>query len=157
MEFTQQITIAVPPGRVWEFLWDIERMARCIPGCREAKVVEAHKRYEAVVAERIGPFKVSFPLQIDVFEADAPRRLRATATGKDAGLGSSLKMTLDLQLTAAGAGATALDLRTDITVLGKLAALGHSMIKRKADEVTGQFASALRAALEQVSSDAPTV
>jgi len=153
MEFTQQITVPVPPARVWAFLWDVERVAACIPGCREARTVEPHRRYEAVVAERVGPFKVSFPLQIEVLEADAPRRLRAAATGKDAALGSSLKMTLDLQLSASDGGTT-LALHTDVAVLGKLAALGHSMITRKADEVTAQFAAALRAALVQVSTDA---
>lgn len=147
MEFIRQVTVPVPPERVWDFLWDIERVAACIPGARDARTIEPHKRYEAVVGERIGPFKVTFPLQIDVLEAEAPKRLRASAAGKDNSLGSSLKMLLDLTLSDAPGGGTVLDLRTDVTVLGKLAALGHSMIKRKADDVTTQFAASLRTAL----------
>lgn len=157
MEFQQEFTVPVPTHRVWDFLWDVQRVAACIPGCREARVIEPHKRYEAIIAERIGPFKVTFPLQIEVLEADAPRRLRAAATGKDNALGTSLKMVMDLQLADAGADATTLALHMDVTVLGKLAALGHSMITRKADEVTTKFAEALRKALVEVPSDAPTI
>jgi carbon monoxide dehydrogenase subunit G len=152
MEFTQQVVVAVPPQRVWEFLWDIERLAACIPGARDARAIEVHKRYEVVVGERVGPFKVTFPLQIDVLEADAPRRLRASAIGKDAGLSSSLKMMLDLTLTEGAAGGTVMDLHADVTVLGKLAVLGHSMIKRKADDVVTQFAASLRTALAAMAS-----
>lgn len=157
MEFRQDFTVPVPAPRVWAFLWDVQQVAACIPGCREARIIEPHKHYEAVIAERIGPFKVTFPLQIEVLEADEPRRLRVAATGKDNALGTSLKMLMDLQLVDAGNGATQLAIRMDVTVLGKLASLGHSMIMRKADGVTTEFAAALRKALVEVPSNAPTL
>lgn len=157
MEFHKEFTVPVPASRVWEFLWDVQRVAACIPGCREARVIEPHKRYEAIIAERIGPFKVTFPLQIEVLEADPPRRLRAAGTGTDNALGTNLKMVMDLQLAEPGPSGTTLALHMDITVLGKLAALGHSMITRKAAEVTTRFAESLRQALVEVPSDAPTI
>jgi carbon monoxide dehydrogenase subunit G len=148
VEFTQRIAVAATPEKVWALLWDITRMASCIPGCQEAKEVERHKRYTAVVAERVGPFKVTFPLEIEVQEAVDGKRLRAVATGKDPAIGSSMKMALDLSIDTEG-GQTVLDIKTDVGILGKLGALGHSMIKRKADDTMGKFAAALKAEVEK--------
>jgi carbon monoxide dehydrogenase subunit G len=156
MEFTQEIAVAVAPDRAWAFLWDIEKMARCIPGCQSAREIEAHKRYEAVVAERVGPFKVQFPLAIEVVESQPPTRLVAVANGKDNSMGSSVKMRLDLTISADG-GRTVLRISADVNIVGKLAALGHSMVKRKADEVMTQFARSLRTELEGLAGDAAAV
>ena len=98
MEFVQRIAVAATPAKVWALLWDITRMATCIPGCQDAREIEAHKRYSAVVGERVGPFKVTFPLEIEVLEAVDGQRLRAAATGKDPAIGSSMKMALDLSI-----------------------------------------------------------
>ncbi len=156
MEFDKQVAISAPPVQVWAFLWDVERMARCIPGCRSARTVEPEKRYEAVVGERVGPFKVQFPLDIEVVEAQAPVRLRAKATGRDTSVGSSLQMRLDLDIGQAE-GQTVLRLRTEVTILGKLASLGHGMITRKADEIMEKFAQALRREIEGLAANAATV
>ena len=102
----------------------------------------------ALVGERVGPFKVTFPLDIEILEAVEGRRLRAAATGKDPAIGSSMKMGLDLSIDEDG-GQTVLDIKTDVSILGKLGALGHSMIKRKADEMMGKFAQALKVEVEK--------
>jgi hypothetical protein len=148
MEFTQRIAVAATPAKVWALLWDIKRMASCIPGCQDAKEVEPHKRYTAVVGERVGPFKVTFPLDIEILEAVEGQRLRAAATGKDPAIGSSMKMGLDLSIVEED-GRTVLDIKTDVGILGKLGSLGHSMIKRKADDMMGKFAQALKAEVER--------
>lgn len=156
MEFTREISTAASPEQVWALLWDVERLARCIPGCQSARAITPHVRYEATVAERVGPFRVTFPLDIEVLEAQAPTRLRAKATGRDASVGSSLQMQLDLAIEPAD-GRTVLRLRADVSVLGKLAALGGGMIRRKAEEVMDRFAQALRRELDGDRADAPTV
>jgi carbon monoxide dehydrogenase subunit G len=147
VRFEQAITVAATPERVWAFLWDVDRVARCLPGCREARAVVPHERYEAVVGERVGPFKVQFPLAIQVLEAEAPRRLRAEATGRDAAMGSSLRVTLDLSVDAQGTGSRLL-IASEVDILGKLAALGQGVIQHKADGIMRQFAEAMRRELE---------
>jgi len=147
MKFEKEISVSVSPELVWAFLWDVERVARCLPGCREVRTVVPHERYEAVVSERVGPFKVQFPLEIQVLEAEEPRRLKAVASGRDASVGSSLKVTLDLRLEGGGAGSR-LVIVSEANVLGKLGTLGHSIIQHKADGIMTQFAQAVRQELE---------
>ena len=133
---------------MWDFLWDVPRLAACIPGAKDVRVVEEKKRYTALVGERVGPFRVEFPLEIEVLEARAPERLRARAGGKDGKMDGIVKVELDLSLTEAGSGTT-LGLLADISILGKLGTLGHSVIVRKGNEIVDRFAAALQAELEK--------
>ena len=147
MTVDREVAIAAPPQRVWDFLWDVPRVAACIPGATDVQTVEEGKRYTAVVGDRVGPFRVKFPLQIDVLEVQPPARLRARAGGRDAAVDGIVKVDLDVSLTAAGGGTT-LRLLADINVLGKLGTLGHSVIVRKGTDIVDRFAAAVRAQLE---------
>lgn len=146
MRFEKEIVVARSPDAVWQFLWDVERVARCLPGCREARAIVPHERYAAVVGERIGPFSVTFPLEIQILEVEEGRRLRAQAAGRDSAMGSSLRATLDLTVDPRGDGSV-LQVVSDAAVLGRLGTLGQGMIQRKADQIMEQFAAAIREAL----------
>lgn len=147
MRVEREIRIGASRETVWGFLWDIPRLAACVPGAREVRTVEAGKRYAAVVTEKVGPFKVQFPLDIEVVEVEPPARLRARAGGRDAAVDGLVKVDLDVVLAPTDGG-TALRLTAEITVLGKLGTLGHGVIVRKGAEIVDRFAAALRAQLE---------
>lgn len=148
MRFEKEVAIQAPREKVWAFLWDVEQLVSCVPGCSEARTVEEKKRYAARVREKIGPFKAEFPLDIQILEVDKPRRLTARASGKDSAVASSVKADLSVDLADTGAG-TDLRVTADVSVLGKLGTMGHGLIKRRADEIIGQFADAIRQRLER--------
>ncbi len=149
MRFEEEVAINAPRRDVWAFLWNVEQLVSCVPGCREARTVEEKKRYTARVGEKIGPIKVDFPLEIEVLEMDEPRRLVARAAGKDPTVGSSIKIDLSVDLAEAEMGGTGLHVAADVTILGKLGTLGHGPIKRRATEIVSQFADAIRQRLER--------
>ena len=70
MQFQKEVEIAAPREKVWNFIWDVDRFIACVPGCKEAKTLEAGKRYSAIMVEKVGPFKVEFPTTIEVLERD---------------------------------------------------------------------------------------
>ena len=148
MRFEQRIEVKVDVSKVWEFLWDVERLARCLPGCQEAREIEPHQKYEVVVEERIGPFKARFEMDVSVVEMDKERRVRLLAVGKDKKLGASTRTELDVQLEALPSGGTALEIVAEIQVVGRIASLGQVPIKRKAQDVIQRFAKAIQAELE---------
>jgi carbon monoxide dehydrogenase subunit G len=147
MRVEREITIDAPRQVVWNFLWDVPRLAACIPGAREVSTIEEGRRYAAVVGEKVGPFKVEVPLAIEVLEVQAPERLRARAGGRDAAVDGLVKVELEVALSPAELG-TNLKLAADINVLGKLGTLGHSVIVRKGTDIVDRFAAAVRAQLE---------
>ncbi len=147
MNFENSIEIGVPRDTAWDFLWDVDRLIACVPGCEEASTVEAGKRYKAKMVARVGPFKVTFPIEIEVLENEPKDRIKARATGSDNKIGSHLKVDLDVSLEDRGE-ATQVSVVASVDILGKLATLGHSIIKRKADNDMVKFAEAVKKELE---------
>ena len=148
MRFEQRIEVKLDVPKVWEFLWDMERLARCLPGCQDVQELEAHQKYEVVVEERIGPFKARFEMDVNVVEMDQERRVQLLAVGKDRKLGASTRTELDVQLETMASGGTALGIVAEIQVVGRIASLGQVPIKRKAQDVIQRFAKAIETELE---------
>lgn len=147
MQFQKEVEILAPREKVWQFIWDVDRFIACVPGCKEAKTVEEGKRYTATMVEKVGPFKVEFPTNIEVLEREELTRIKAQASGADNKIGSRMKLDLDVQLREQG-NQTVLSFVAGVDILGKLAALGHGIIKRKADQVLDEFAQAVKKKLE---------
>jgi len=147
LRFEREIEITNSREKVWRFLWDVDRFIACVPGCKEAVTVEAGKHYTATMTEKVGPFRVEFPMKIEVLESRELEYIKALATGSDSRVGSRMKVELEVRLSGAG-DKTTLALAVSVDILGKLATLGHSMIKRKADQVMDEFAAALKHKLE---------
>ena len=147
MQFQKEVEILAPREKVWQFIWDVDRFIACVPGCKEAETLEEGKRYTAIMTERVGPFKVEFPTTIEVLEREELTRIKARATGADNKIGSRMKIELDVNLRTQG-DKTILGFIAGVDILGKLAALGHGIIKRKADQVLDEFAQAVKKKLE---------
>lgn len=147
MQFQKEVEISAPKEAVWKFIWDVDRFIACVPGCKEAKTVEEGKRYTATMVEKVGPFKVEFPTTIEVLEREEMSRIKAQAAGADNKIGSRMKIDLDVSLREQDS-KTILGFVAGVDVLGKLAALGHGIIKRKADQVLDEFAQAVKQKLE---------
>lgn len=147
MQFQKEVEIAAPREKVWNFIWDVDRFIACVPGCKEAKTIEAGKKCAATMVEKVGPFKVEFPTSIEVLEREELTRIKAQASGADNKIGSRMKVDLDVNLREQD-GKTVLGFIASVDILGKLAALGHGIIKRKADQVLDEFAQAVKRRLE---------
>ncbi len=147
MQFQKEVEILAPREKVWAFIWDVDRFIACVPGCKEAKTIEEGKRYTATMTEKVGPFKVEFPTTIEVLEREEFSHIKAQASGADNKIGSRMKLDLDVNLRSEN-GKTILGFVASVDILGKLAALGHGIIKRKADQVLDEFAQAVKKKLE---------
>ena len=147
MQFDEQIVVAAPREKVWNFIWDVDRFIACVPGCKEAKTLENAKIYTATMVEKVGPFRVEFPMRIEVEQSVPLSHIKARASGSDSKIGSLMKIDLDVNLKEEGSG-TLLSLVVTVDILGKLATLGHSIMKRKANQVMAEFVRELKKNLE---------
>ncbi len=148
MLFEKAVTVNAPLQEVWNFLWDPEKLTTCIEGCQKIEVVEPRKKYAALVEAKVGPFKTSFSVELELEEVDESH-IKAKAAGKDSKIAASMKQQIDLQLKDKAGEGTELNFKTDVSILGKLATLGHWIIKKKADEVMEQFVSRMKVQLEK--------
>jgi len=145
MRVAREVALAVAPERVWQALWDVPRMVGCVPGCVEAREVEPRRRYQARMSQRVGPIALSVPLDIRVTD-ESPGRLALEARGRDSRLAAEVQMSVRLAVEASETGSR-LAVEAEGRVLGKLGALGASVIQRRAEELVDEFTARLRDAV----------
>ena len=148
MRFEERIEVQASAEAVWGLLWDIERLARCLPGCETINELEPRRKYDAVVVERVGPFQARFGLEVSVTDVETERFVQMEVTGKDRKLAASMRGVMEARLAPKEDAGTALDITADVQVTGKIAGLGQMVIKRKSRDVFGRFAQAITAELD---------
>jgi uncharacterized protein len=143
MRVERELDVDVAPGRLWSVLWDVPRMVGCLPGCSDAREIEAHRRYEARMSQRVGPISLSVPMEIMITDAVEPSRLALEAKGRDRVLGANVSMAVKLAVTPRDGGSR-MRIEAEGRILGKLGALGQGVIQRKAEELIDEFGQRLR-------------
>lgn len=146
--FSAEFVVPSPVANVWALFFDLSRIAGLIPGCSDVVELEPNRRYSAVMRQRLGVFKLEVPAVIVLEELVEHRTVRARATGTDKLTGTSVDVLLDLQLQELEAGKTSIAVHSTTQVLGKLAALGYPIVKKRARELFGEFEQRLRAELD---------
>ena len=145
MELNDSFTVSAPPSEVWALFWDLPRVGRCLPGCEDIQALDDGS-YRARLAQRVGPFSVSMDIDLTVEEAVEAERVVVTGSGQDR-MGNRLKLSrLSLELNEAQDG-TQVHYSIDFALFGRLASLGSSVVKRKAEEARREFSRCIAAEL----------
>jgi uncharacterized protein len=139
----REVPIVVPPDVLWELLWNVRQIVECVPGCVDAQEIEPYRRYAARMTQKVGPIKLSVPLEVEVIEAAASRRLRLNAKGRDPAMDAEIAMRVTLEIEPRGE-ESLLRIDAEGRILGRLGALGHGVIQRKAEETIEEFAARLQ-------------
>jgi uncharacterized protein len=146
MKFQGNLSIARPVEKVWEFLWDIEKLTSCIPGCEGFKTIKDREKYELTVKDSVGPITVHFELLAEVKKLEPLKRIEIALEGKDFKAGG-VRQTMTLVLTAKGSDSE-IDFETDVNVFGRLGTLGYPFVKKKAETVINEFSENVKSAIE---------
>ena len=150
MIFSQECVIPVERERLWDFLMDVPRVARCVPGVETVEPVD-ERSYKGRLGLRIGPIRLALDGTVAVEEQDPTAwRARMRADANDRRLGGGIRARMSLTLTPADHG-TRLHIETDLAVLGKIGEFGQPVIRKKADGLLEDFARNLKAALAATS------
>jgi uncharacterized protein len=144
--FEEEFTVDAAPDAVWVFLLDPRRVARCLPGC-EGVEVEDTRTYRARITVRVGFLSTTQNLRVEIVQADPPRRLVSVGRGEDRKLASHVEVNTTLDLEPTAAGGTRLRYVSDVRLLGRLGTVGDAVMRVKVKQLTGEFATNLRAAM----------
>lgn len=147
MQMEHSFSVNAPASLVWAFLSDVPRMAACIPGASNI-VPLSDNTYDATVAAKIGPITARFASQVTVLSLDDAAYTGAVEmSGKDVKLGGGVKGRMQMALH--GDSPTTVSIVSEVDILGKIGQYGHGMIAKRADAMLLDFASCVRAQLEQ--------
>jgi uncharacterized protein len=146
--FTQECAIPVEQERLWDFLMEVPKVARCVPGIESIEAVDA-SAYKGSLRVQVGPIRLSLQGTMTVEEQDrASWRARMRAEASDRRVGGGIRARMSLTL-APGEGGTRLRIETDLAILGRIGEFGQPVIKKKADALLEEFAHNLGSALQQ--------
>ncbi len=147
MEFNQEITVAAPREKVWDFIWRVEEFAACVPGVKDVEKID-DMTYGVRVEQKVSFLKASFQLQIKIEEVRAPEYIRTVGEGKDSKIAASLRQKNEVTLEAVSENETKVRINSTVDVFGKLGSLGFSVIKNQANKIFAEFAKNVKEKVE---------
>jgi carbon monoxide dehydrogenase subunit G len=141
-------SLPVSGDEVWALLWDVEAVARCIPGCQAVVTREVDRAYEATVRCKFGPFLIGMKLDIEVIKRTPRQSICVAVIGRDPRLKSDVSQTLDIQLREDDGG-TSVGIQSALTIDGLLATFSNYLIEMQIKQVLNDFAENLVAKLNE--------
>ena len=146
MIFDQETVVAAPVERVWEFLGDVPAMAECLPGLEGVR--EEDGAYAGTLKVTVGPISVALAgrMRLEVRDRETWTTLLAIQA-EDRRIRSSTSSRTTMRLEPNGDAETKLVVHTEAAVLGKLGQMGQAVLRRKSDQLLGEFVANMAAAL----------
>jgi hypothetical protein len=146
MQIKDSFVINAPQEKVWELLFDIPRLSKCVPGIESVEIMD-DKTYRGKLVVKVGPIRSQFSGVVTLTEVVPPQRIAGSVEGDDKASASSVKAGFSGMLTSVEAGTEAAFV-VDLNLRGRLAQFGGPVISATAKKMTAEFAKNLRAELE---------
>jgi len=139
MLIEQTAEIAAPRSQVWAVLTNMSLVAQCMPGV-QAFAEERGGVYTGVFGVAIGPIKVRLEGRVTVVEMDETTwTTRMKAEAADKRMSGHVTAVVRMEVHEIEDAHTRLIVVTDAAVLGRLGEFGQAVMKRKADQILGEF------------------
>jgi carbon monoxide dehydrogenase subunit G len=138
-----------PLERVWEFLRDPLKVAKCVPGAQITETVD-DRTFKGLIKVQVGPSVTDYKGQVHIERLDErSHEIEMVGKGQDVrGKGSaSMRMTGKVRSLAEG-GSEVLTV-SEVNVVGLLAQLGARMINEVSNKMFEQFTLNLQRQLEK--------
>ena len=135
-----RVTVPASPDEAWALLMDIPRVATCVPGM-ESVHEAAPDTYAGVIGIRVGPVAVRLEGQVKVVVEDASKRealMQIEAT--DRRIRGAVSAKSSVKLEPREDGHTDLVVHSEASIFGKLGQFGQAVLKKKADQLVGEWA-----------------
>jgi carbon monoxide dehydrogenase subunit G len=143
MELKNDFHVSVPIDVAWAVLTDLERVAPCMPGA-ELKEVEGDE-YRGIVKVKVGPISAQYKGSARFVEKDDDQhRAVLLAEGRDTRGQGNASATVTA-LAASDDHGTTVSLVTELTITGKVAQFGRSVMGDVSAKMLGEFADRLEA------------
>jgi uncharacterized protein len=148
MRVEDRFVVAAPRERVWLAIKDPSIVAPCIPGCQSVEIVSP-TLYKAKIRVQLGPIKADFNVDVEIVSETAPEEVRTRTRGEEGSRASSLSAENTLRLTVVNNNETEVFYASEVTVVGRLGKFGLGVMKKKAESLGRDFATAFKQRVEQ--------
>jgi carbon monoxide dehydrogenase subunit G len=148
-DIAKSFVVRAPAAKVWDFLTDPARVARCLPGAAVTGQVD-ERTHAGTITVKVGPVAATYKGTLRFERLDpAARSAEIVASGQDVRGkgGAELRMTSTVAERAPNE--TEVAIASQVNVMGVLAQFGSRMIQDVGDRLFETFVTAARAQLEE--------
>jgi uncharacterized protein len=140
MKFENTCVIPVPCSDLWDFMTVIPSVAKCLPGVEEVNELQPGK-YAGIIVVKVGIVKMrlSGKITIDVMDKETHLAVMSVQAA-DQRISGMIQGKLKMHLEELSPQETKLVVETDLSLFGKIGEFGGPIIKKKADQMTTEFA-----------------
>jgi carbon monoxide dehydrogenase subunit G len=147
VDLSNSFEVARPIDETWALLTDLERVAPCLPGAHLQEVEGGE--YRGVVKVRIGRINAQYEGAATFLEQnDTDYKIVLMGQGLDTREAGNAEATITAKLEPVSDTTTRVNIDTDLTLSGRVAQLGKSVIPDVSTTLIGQFADNLAAMLD---------
>jgi len=149
MLIKNEFEVAEPVDKVWQFFENIPQVAACLPGAELTEDL-GNDTYQGQVAVRMGPVRLQFGGTAEITERDAAaRRVVVHAAGAEQKGRGQASMVITATLTQAGRG-TKVDVTQDLQLSGAAAQYGRGMISDVTAVLMRDFSANMQNRIERL-------
>jgi uncharacterized protein len=148
-KFEHHATIPAPIDQVWAFLMDVPSVAKCGPGVKEVEALGDDK-YRGTIGVAFGPVRLNLQGDVSITDRDDANHtasMRADAADKRAGGAVKAILKMSVVPTEGNPHSSELTMDTDAQIMGRIGEFGQPLIRKKADQMVGEFAQNLTKAI----------
>jgi len=139
MKFNQRAVIPMAREPLWEFLMDVPKVARSLPGVETVTQID-DTTYQGTLKVRVGPISLTLQGKIIVEQRDRGIwRAVLSAEASDRMAAGAVKGKTTMELKEVSSQETELLIDTDVNILGKIGEFGQPIIRKKADQMLREF------------------
>ena len=147
MELNNEIDVNAPIQEVWEAFNTPERIAPCLPGA-ELQEVDGNN-FNGLVKIKVGPITAQYKGTASYLEKDEDaQKVVIKGDGRDTRGAGNASATITAQLSEISPDVTKVNVRTELTITGKVAQFGRGAISDVSGKLMTQFAQNLEQLLE---------
>jgi len=142
MDMNNSFEVNSPIGETWEVLTDVEQIAPCLPGASLTGV--SGSQYQGLVKIKVGPITAQYRGTAEFVERDdQAHRAVISAKGRDTRGAGNASAVITAQLHEVDADTTRVDVRTKLTITGRVAQFGRGVMADVSAKLMAQFADNL--------------
>jgi carbon monoxide dehydrogenase subunit G len=155
-EIVKTFVVRSPADRVWTFLTDPEKVARCLPGAAITGKLD-EKTWQGTMTVKVGPVSSSYKGKVAFEKLDTgSRTAEIVATGQDVRGRGGADLRLTSTLSPKAPGETEVTTTSRVNVTGILAQMGRGMVQDVGDQMFQIFSQRVRAELETPAAPQPS-
>jgi len=140
MLIENEFQVDAAPDVVYALMVDVERVATCLPGT-EVLGQRDDGSYDGRMKLKLGPMKMQYGGTVEITEQDpSARKAVMLASGTEAKGQGSAQGTLRMAVTEADGGTSAVSVSTELKVTGRVAQMGHGIMKDVSTRMIGEMA-----------------